>query len=313
MQKNGYSLRSISKLLCRSHTTLSREVKRNRTVRLGYLPDSAGILAAKRKASPVAKLLRHPSLREGIIRYMRDERYSPEMIAGVLKQRGAKVRVSTETIYRFIYSKFGVKHQLYKHLMRHRPRRQKHCSRKDRGNYGIPERVSISQRPEINSEEFGHFEADLTFFKNSKANLLTVVERKTGFLVATLNRSKHSNDVACKLVASLVKFPKHLRKSLTMDNGKEFVLHHKVRDVLDIPTYFCNPASPWQKPYVEATHALLHRFLPKNTNISNLSQQQVQHAIDKLNNLPRKRFNFKSPAQIVNHTFNFIKAGALRT
>jgi IS30 family transposase len=292
MRKSGKTMREIGEAIGRSHTSISRELYRNGSlkVEIGYLPDTADLLSKERKAKHGMKLQRNPFLLNKVISRMRDARYSPEMVAGELKLLGATVRISTEAIYQFAYSPEGKELGMYKYLMRARPKRNQLYGRKPRNNHGIPERVPISERPEIKKEEFGHFEVDTTFFKgNRQINLLTIVERKTGFLLAELNQSKHSDKMAFKLLDNLIKFPKKSRRTVTMDNGKEFVLHNKVKFVTGTPTYFCNPGSPWEKPYVENTHAILHRFLPKNRDPKTLTNQEVQDAIAKTNNLPRKR------------------------
>jgi IS30 family transposase len=290
-----------------------REYNRNaKSVELGYLPDTAQQLAEKRKAKHGRKIDRYPQLKEEIIKLMQEDRYSPEIVAGRLKKRGTKITISHESIYQFIYSQEGAKQQLYKLLMRSRPKRNQHYGRKTRSNYGMPERVSISERPILDPKEFGNFEADLTFFAGNKSiNLSTMVERKTGYLVANLNASKHSDNIALKMVHNVLKFSKKHRRSITFDNGKEFVGHQLIKQVTGVSTYFCSPGSPWQKPYVETTHALLHRFIPKKTDAKLLTQEIVNNAITKLNNLPRKRHGFKTPAEMLVEEKIYLR-GALR-
>ena len=313
MRKQGMTYRSIAAAMNRDHSALVREYNRNtKSVELGYLPDTAHQLAKTRKAKHGPKIDRYPQLKEEVIKLMREDRYSPEIIAGRLKEQGAEIRISSESIYQFIYSEEGVKQQLYKLLMRSRPKRNQYYGRKTRSNYGIPERVSISERPILNPNEFGNFEADLTFFTGNKSiNLSTMVERKTGYLVANLNNSKHSDNIALKMMHNVMLFPKKHRRSITFDNGKEFVGHQLIKQVTGTPTYFCNPGSPWQKPYVETTHALLHRFIPKKTDAKTLTQEIVENAIIKLNNLPRKRHGFKTPAEMLVEEKIYLR-GALR-
>jgi transposase, IS30 family len=314
LRKKCLSFAAIAELMGRSASSLSREYKRNKSanVELGYLPDRANILAKERKAKHGCKLDRHPKLKSFIIEKMQHDRYSPEMIHGVLKLQKSAVRISTETIYQYVYSTEGQELKLYQHLMRARPKRNQKYGRRTRSNHGIPGRVSISHRPKIKRREFGHFEADLTFFKgSSKINLLTIVERKTSYLMAELNDSKCSKNIAHKLLTNLIKIPKNKRMTITFDNGKEFVMHDKIKQITGIPTYFCHPGAPWEKPYVEYTHALLHRFIPKKTDANTITQEQVKDAVNKLNNLPRKRLGFKTPAQMMANE-NFYQLGALR-
>lgn len=196
--------------------------------------------------------------------------------------------------------------------MRSRPKRNQYYGRRTRSDYGIPERISIKERPVLDPKEFGNFEADLTFFIGNKSiNLSTMVERKTGYLVANLNNSKHSDNIALKMMSNIMRFPRKHRRSITFDNGKEFVGHTLIKQITGTPTYFCNPGSPWQKPYVETTHALLHRFIPKKTEAKSLTKEIVEHAITKLNNLARKRHGFKTPAEMLAKEKIYL-LGALR-
>jgi transposase, IS30 family len=314
LQKEGQSFRAIGRVINRSHTTLSREFKRNtyKAKAIGYLPDRANHLAKSRKAKHGRKIDRYPWLKEEIIRLMQEDRYSPEMVAGRLKQRKSDITISHETIYQFIYSVEGSEQQLYRLLMRSRPKRNQYYGRKTRSNYGIPGRVSISERPVLGPKEFGNFEADLTFFSGSKSiNLSTMVERKTGYLVASLNTTKHSDNISLQVIKGLLKFPRRKRRSITFDNGKEFVGHQVIKQVTGTPTYFCNPGSPWQKPYAETAHALLHRFISKKTDPKLLTQEIVNNAIIKLNNLPRKRHKFRTPAEMLVEEKIYL-GGALR-
>jgi IS30 family transposase len=138
-----------------------------------------------------------------------------------------------------------------------------------------------------------------------------MVDRKTGFLMADLNEKKLSAAITLILLRNLTKFPKSKRRTIRFDNGKEFVMHNKIKATTGTPTYFCHPGSPWEKPYVEYTHALLHRFIPKKTDAKTITKEQVQNAVTQLNNLPRKRFGFKTPAQMLANE-NFYQRDALR-
>lgn len=242
MQKEGASLRMIAKDLGRSSSTISREHKRNKDSDLGYLPDRASLAALSRKVRYGTKINRNPELKTIILEKMRGGRYSPEMISGKLKADNAHITISTEAIYQYIYSPDGQKQKLYQFLMRARPQRNQKYGRKTRSDHGIPGLVSISQRPTIDKAEFGHLEADLTFFKGSGSiNLLTLCDRKTGYFIANLNKSKESENITVKLIHNLIKFPKDQRKTITFDNSKEFVGHMKITEILGIPAYFYHP------------------------------------------------------------------------
>lgn len=293
------SIRSMAANLSRSPSTISRELKRN-SGEFGYHAFEAESSSRSRKAVYKNKILRHDGLLDLIIGKMQNDRLSPEMIAGQMKSQQRNLRVSHETIYRFVYSQEGQKLELWRHLMRARKRRNLKYGRKNRCEI-IPNRVSISQRPEIGKEEFGHFEADTTFFKGNRSiNLVTMVDRKTGYLFADLNFNKKSYSTISKLLNNIIKLPKDSVKTITTDNGGEFSMHSEIKKITGIQTYFCHPGSPWERPYVENSHAILHRFLPKNLDATKLTEEIVQNAINMTNNLPRKKLGFKTPQQAIN-------------
>ncbi len=146
MRKQGATYRNIAIAMNRNHSALVREYNRNiKSAALGYLPDSAQQLAKARKAKHGPKIERYPQLKAEVIKLMREDRYSPEMVAGRLREQGARVRISHESIYQYIYSQEGARQELYRLLMRSRPKRNQYYGRKTRSNYGIQGRVSISE------------------------------------------------------------------------------------------------------------------------------------------------------------------------
>ena len=263
MKKAQLSLRSMGRKMGRSPSTLSRELRRNsKDIRLGYLPDSAHDQAIARKARHGAKLDNHPKLREYVINKL-NQCWSPEMIAGRMKQEGSYKRVCFETIYQFIYGEKGKKMGLFKLLIKGRPHRIEKFSRKKRKQI-IPDYVSISERPDaINNREESCF----------------------------------------------AQLPEEQRKSITFDNGREFIRHTLLRKVLSMATYFTNPHSPWQKGQVEQANAMLHRFIPKKSSIKNLTTERLKAIQKALNSLPRKCLGFRTPQEV----FAECQGVALRT
>ncbi len=298
MLKNGEGVNTIARALCRSGSTISKELKRN-TVneRIGYLPDEAHRMALERKAKHGLKINRHPELKSMVIEQLRDG-WSPEVIAGRMRLKKSPFWVSHEAIYQFVYGDEGRKFGLFKHLLRARPRRGMVGGRRPRS--AIPERVSIHDRPAhiATREEFGHLEGDLTFFRNNKStNIGVVVERKTRFIQLLFNQSKHAVVVMKGIFNKLAKLPAFARKSITFDNGLEFVRHTLLKRFMSMNTYFCDKHSPWQKGQVEQMNVMLHRYLPKKSNINEVSYEQIELIQDKLNNRPRKCLGFKTPAE----------------
>lgn len=301
---SGKTLTEVAKWIGRSKSTVSREVRRNRSISAGYLPDTAAVKARKRRSRRSTKINKHPELREHIIDKLSNDKWSPEIIAARIKMDKGKVRISHESIYKFIYSIEGQHMRLYEYLMYRRPKRLLHHVRKHR--LELPAKYLISSRPQHINERstFGNFEGDLTFCKGSNStNFLVIIERLTrkSFIIKNANkRSMPTMNKVAKIIASV---PSNFRKSITFDNGSEFK-KFGILNFLNTDVYFCNPASPWQKGQVERLNAQLHKYIPKNSDIRSISEAHVLEAQNKLNNLPRKILNFLTP----NESWNIATA-----
>jgi len=304
--KADKSMRKIAFELKRSPSTISRELGRNTANQgIGYLPDTADVIAKDRKKAHKPKLECRPELKEYVLEKLH-ESWSPEMIAGRLKlEKPLCIKVCAETIYSFIYNKNGIKLELYKLLAKARPRRGIRYGRKPRGT-GIPNRTSIHDRPKSIDErtEPGHFEGDLTFFEgNQSGNIGVIIERKSRFAFLSKNESKHTNTVMKSIFNKLASIPFKGRKTITFDNGKEFTKHTVLKKHLKMGTFFCDKHSPWQKGQVENANVLLHRFIPKKTPFWQITDRLVQAVQDKMNNLPRKCLDFRTPVEVFNEVF----------
>ncbi len=298
-KKEGIPMAEIAQELKRDKSSLYRELARNTADSLvGYLPDEANKLAENRKAILIPKLDRQPEAKAVVIEQLKDG-WSPEVIAGRGKLASSLFRVSHETIYQFIYGNEGQGLGLYKFLLRARPRRGLVHGRKAQ-KAKIPDRVSIHDRPAhiATREEFGHLEGDLTFFTdNQSMNLGVVVERKTRLVQLIKNESKHAAIVMKGMFNKLAELPNFARRSITFDNGLEFVKHTALKKFMGMNTYFCDKHSPWQKGQVEQTNSMLHRYLPKNSNLKEVTHEQIKFIENKFNSRPRKCLGFRTPAE----------------
>ena len=266
--------------------------------KIGYLPDEANNLAKERKAVLIPKLDRQPEAKAVVIAQLKDG-WSPEVIAGRAKRETSLFRVSHEAIYQFIYGNEGQRLGLYKFLLRARPKRGLVHGRKTQ-KAKIPDRVPIHDRPAhvATREEFGHLEGDLTFFTgNQSMNLGVIVERKTRLVQLVMNESKHAVEVMKGMFNKLAGLPDFARKSITFDNGLEFVKHTLLKRFMGMDTYFCDKHSPWQKGQVEQTNSMLHRYLPKNSNLKEVTHKQLKLIENKFNSRPRKCLGFRTPAE----------------
>lgn len=214
--------------------------------------------------------------------------WSPEQVAGrwSKEQDGSIARCS---IYRYLHSSFGWK------LKRHLPHRGKKWKRgKKQEKVLIPHRTWIDARPRIIGERkrFGHYEGDtIVSRRGDKTSLLTILEKMSRYLLVEKVANKQSEQIQQTIAATISGLPIY---TITFDNGVEFAHHYK----LSCDTYFCHPYSSWEKGQVEYANRLIRRFFPKKTLLKNISQEQLQIAIEKINNTPRKCLNWNTPQEV---------------
>ena len=284
----------IANQLGRNKSSISREIARCKSDFIGYTPDRANNIAI-RLARRNSHIFRSANLSNCVISLLKGG-LSPEQISGRLKHEKSKLKVSHETIYKFIYSPEGQEQKLYKLLTRHKPKRSRWHSRKPRKSH-IPESANIEARPKSidKRKRIGHWEGDLVVFGSLKSsNVTTLVERKSRFVRLVHNKAKYTDEVIGGITNVLKGIPKKYRKTITFDRGTEFDSYRK----LDIATYFCNPHSPWEKGGNENYNGRLRRYLPKKFDHRNLSQDLLDNIENKMNNQPRKCLGFKTPFEV---------------
>lgn len=316
--RSKMSLRNIGKVMRRAHTILGREIKRNGTDRKKYRADAAQRLFEKRKhAGHKGKVEKNPKLKEYIVSGLGQE-WSPDEIAGRLKEISAKetngVTISHEGIYQYIYNKSDKHERLFLLLPQRRAKRRKRGGRKNR-HLPIAQRTSIRLRPEIVNERkrFGDWESDNLEFKRTVAKGAVSVqcERKSGLIrLHKLARKKSSDDTLKALTKTIESLPEYLTKTFTFDNGSENAKHTELKRQFGVDTYFCKPFASWQKGSVENVNKLLRRYLPRDTALDELTDKDLCVVQERINNRPRKRLNYQTPNEVIN---NYLKSGALKT
>ncbi|HJD58894.1 MAG TPA: IS30 family transposase [Rickettsia endosymbiont of Ceroptres masudai] len=304
MNKSGYSSRYIGKNLGSDKSTICYELKK---VRNNYRPDRAHTLALSlRNGKRKRKLDIDYNLQAEIIEQL-TQGISPDIISGRRKLSPNTVNISTESIYQFIYrSPIAQRQKLYLSLAWRRQDRLHHGTRIRKKRVTIPNRVSITERPEMNRKiaAIGHLEGDLTFNKgNQSRNIGGLVDISTQKVFLTLNRSKRTKEVIGNMNKKL-KTLSHIIKSITLDNGTEFTNHEKLLPKSNRKVYFCNAYSPWQKPLIEKINSMVHRVYSKSSDITKLTIKQLQKIEDFLNNLPRKALGYKTPNEVWEENIN---------
>jgi IS30 family transposase len=229
--------------------------------------------------------------------------WSPEQISGWLKTQypdDESMRVSHETIYRslFIQARGVLKKELMDHLRsKRRMRRSRHASPSGQSRGQIVDAISIRERPAEAEDRAipGHWEGDLlSGAKNSY--MATLVERHSRFVLLIKVPSKDTAVVVGALSKRVGKLPATLRRSLTWDRGLEMAKHKDFTVATDVKVYFCDPQSPWQRGTNENTNLLLRQYFPRGTDLSTLSQAQLDQVSLRLNQRPRKTLGFQTPA-----------------
>jgi IS30 family transposase len=298
----GDSARRIAARLGRSPSTITRELNRHGG-RRRYRAAEADRRAWQRARRPQrCKLVRHPVLSRIVAAKLREE-WSPEQIAGWLKlefPHDETMRVSHETIYLtlFIQARGALKRELLAHLRRSRSlRRPRTASRANRGQGQIVDAVTIRERPAEAADRAipGHWEGDLLAGAAS-SHIATLVERHSRFVVLVAVDGKDTRSVISALSRQVGRLPQQLRSSLTWDRGMEMAEHARFTVATEVKVYFCDPQSPWQRGSNENRNGLLRQYLPKGTDLSKLTQLQLDAIATKLNTRPRRTLDFKTPA-----------------
>lgn len=202
-------------------------------------------------------------------------------------------RVSHEAIYQYIYKEAP---ELTESLPRkHKKRRKKIPYRKKLSN--ISDKTMISDRPENinNRSEYGHWESDTIESSDRKSGLNVLVERASRMAHITKLDSKKSIDTQKAIQNRLLNHPSELVQSITYDNGSENANHLKVNKALGANSYFCLPYHSWEKGAVEQINSLIRRYIPKKTDISQISGIEIYKIEKLLNNRPRKCLDYKTP------------------
>ena len=298
----GDSARRIAARLGRSPSTVSRELKRHGG-RRRYRAADADRRAWERARRPQpCKLARNPIL-SGLVAAKLEADWSPEQIAGWLKERfphDDTMRVSHETIYLslFVQARGALKRELVAHLRRaHATRRPRAATRGNRGQGQIVDAVSIRERPPEAADRAipGHWEGDL-LAGGANSYVATLVERHSRFVMLIAVDGKDTRSVTSALSRHVARLPQQLRASLTWDRGLEMADHAKCTVATDVKVYFCDPRSPWQRGSNENTNGLLRQYLPKRANLSCFSQARLDEIAAKLNTRPRSTLGYKTPA-----------------
>lgn len=303
------SIRAIAAELGRSPSTVSREIARNRTDgtrgQWHYRPHAAQARAEARRPRPkTGKIGANPELRQAVQSWLELE-WSPEQIAHTLRVRypdRPEMQVSHETIYQALYvqGRGELRRELTRALRTGRTLRRPQRRPDQRHPRFVAPMVMISDRPAEAEDRAvpGHWEGDLIIGKDQKSQIGTLVERSTRYvLLVHLPHDRTAETVRDALAATMATLPDELKRSLTWDQGSEMGLHHQFSIAADLPVYFCDPHSPWQRGSNENTNGLLRQYFPKGTDLSVHSSDHLAAVAARLNGRPRKTLGWETPAE----------------
>jgi IS30 family transposase len=303
LRARGKSISDIARAIGRNKGTISRELQRNRSPKYNvYLANKAHQRALKRKHLSVQhQRIRNPLIRRYIMKKLK-AKWSPELIAGRLSKDHPCVSISHEAIYQFIYDKNTRKeHNLVSYLTRAHKRRTLRTHSHRHKSLHIPRRVSIKERPtKINTRlEPGHWEADTLISRKSKAALAIALERSSRFIRLAKLPAKTSHNFKNALNRRLSRYPHHLRRTITYDNGCENVEHEYTNKVLGTKSYFCEPFHSWEKASIENVIGIVRRFFPKKTDFALVTKEQVKRVEILTNTRPKKCLNYLTPREFL--------------
>jgi IS30 family transposase len=295
LKKAGLKLSQIADEVGVHKSTISREFRRNKGLR-GWRPKQAQTLRDDRRQKCLnAQRLSQEDWTE-VERLIRLD-MSPEQASQRLALEGG-MQISHEAIYLYVYADKRRNGDLWQHLRCQKSRRKRYASGQERRGT-IRNRVSIDQRPDIVTQKsrIGDWEGDTVIGKHHKGGLVTLAERKSRYVLAGHIRSKHAEGVTA-VATRLLKPYKTLCHTITFDNGKEFADHETLAAALETNIYFAHPYRSWERGLNENSNGLLRQYFPKGMELTEISQEQVQYAVDRLNHRPRKVLDFKTPFEV---------------
>ena len=296
LRRQGYNNPQIARALGRHRSTIWREVRRNAHVDGHY-----HVVKAIQHASARSYRSRsHPHFTErqlGLVWRRLRCKWSPEQIAGRLRLK-QRLHISHETIYRHIWADMKRGGQLHRHLRcAVKQRRKRYGAYDSRGR--LAGKRMIGERPASveTRRTFGHWEIDTVLGKGSRHCIVSLVERKSGYLQIAKLKARNVEQTTTRTIGLIRRHPDRFR-TITADNGTEFHGYKDIERATGVPFYFANPHHSWERGTNENTNGLIRQYLPKNTSMAGLTPQQCCRIEHSLNNRPRTRHGYRTPNEV---------------
>jgi IS30 family transposase len=305
--RSGHTQSHIAQQIGVDPSTISRELARNSGAR-GYRFKQADEKASLRRhrASGTPRKMT-PAVVAVIEEKLTQQQWSPEQISGRLAQEGVAT-ISHESIYRHVWNDKKDGGNLYLHLRRSGKKYNKRKGRNS-GRGLIPNRVDIDQRPAIvaTKSRIGDWEADTIIGARHQGAILSHVERKSKYTKLARLPGKTA-DVVAEASDRVLRPLADRIETITYDNGKEFAAHVEIAASLQANCYFAKPYHAWERGLNEHTNGLVRQYFPKGSDLSILTNVEVQTVEDKLNSRPRKILGYRTPSEVFFNARNQLVA-----
>jgi IS30 family transposase len=291
----GFEQEEIAALLNRAPSTISRELRRNRTGDEYFAAQAQRQAELRGRERPLSRRMNDPQINEAVRRGLAQE-WSPEQIVGRIRKEHADDpawHLSAQTIYDWIEQDANRDH--WRSFLR---RRGKRPSRKKQAETG--ECARIADRPEVIEQRLrlGDFEGDTVLGPPGTGGLATLVDRKSRYTIVVKIESKHADHVHQRIKQRLKELDEERRHSITFDNGTEFARCHRLEKHLGMELYFADPGCPYQRGTNENTNGLIRQYFPKGTDFRDISHHEVRQVEKTLNNRPRECLMFATPYEV---------------
>lgn len=301
LRMQGMSQARIAVSMGRHPSTISRELKRNRCRLDGNYRVQRAIERTNGRRSRSRRNRRFSDQDLRVVENLIRIQWSPEQVSGYLARMGT-LSISHETIYRHIWRDWRQGGDLHLQLRGSRKQRRKRYRHHDsRGR--LAGKRHISERPlaaDLRSRR-GHWEIDTVIGHDSKHCIVTIVERKTGYTVIGKLKARTTEQTNQRTVA-LIRSESGAFRTITSDNGTEFHGYKDIEHATGVKFYFANPHHSWERGTNENTNGLIRQYLPKRVSMAKLTQAQCNVIASKLNDRPRKRYDYQTPRELFHAT-----------
>ena len=296
LRRQGVRQSEIARQLNRARSTIWREIRRNCS-RLGAYRPSKAVEKTNGRRARSRKKSRFTRGDFALVRALLKKKWSPDQISKELRLK-KKLAISHETIYRYVWKDKRRGGKLFKHLRQALKRRRKRYGAYDsRGLMAGKRPIDTRPLAAENRSRKGHCEMDTVLGRGSKHCILTMVDRKTGYLIIKKLRQRTTAEVNAQLLKMLGEEGQKI-KTITADNGTEFHQFKQVEDQTGVEFYFARPYHSWERGSNENANGLIRQYLPKGKPMTHLTQGECDRIARELNERPRKRFGYRTPMEL---------------